>query len=251
MLCNSHLGINHMIEQLLAVQAKTNFIPTGPGPQEIIVGDTTDGYYGTLTSAEFYTPSELALEVGIKDAGGFPINEDTRWHKVIIDGKVLYHPFLPIRWGCPWDFLNAWSLVYGNKTITKFGKRFKVRLMTGWNPGETPVLQNYPLTGAEKSEFNRIIYRLTSEAPTGSNPNQFAQFTLLELGLHRANLSGMIATRYICQETFIGTGGVNMCLIRNGDNGIAATDQWTASLEANVVGQNQQNGWRPVLELIG
>ena len=219
----------------------------GPGPKDLIAGDLTDGYYGTLTSAEFITPQALADATLIGSAGGFTLNNDTRWHKFSIDGKVLYHPFLPIRWGVPWTLLNQYGLVIGTNIVTVQGARMKVRLMTGWNPGETPLLQNYPTTGAEKSEFNRMIYRISGEAPTSTNPGQFASYTLLELGLARSSISGHTEQRYLCQEFF----NTNQCLVRNGNNGISSTNQWTASLTQTAGSQNPENAWRPVLELIG
>ncbi|WDS62041.1 hypothetical protein [Pseudomonas phage D6] len=236
-----------MFEQLL-ISKKINLNPEGPGPSELIAGDETTGYYGTLTSAEFFTPTQLGQAVGIQDSG-FPVNEDTRWHKFALDGKILYHPFLPIRWGTPYDFLASYSLIgtegIGN-VITKFGKQFRVRLMKGANPGETPVAENYPTTNAMNSEFNRLIYRVVGEDPVKDNPGQFAAYTLMELGLARSSISGIPYQRYICQERV----GSNQCVIRNGNNGISGTGQWTELLIGSSASQNQENAWRPVLELL-
>lgn len=235
-----------MLEQLLTlVNPGPNRLPTGPGPTDIVAGDETDGYYGLLTSAEFITPANLVIACGTQESG-ILLNNDTRWHKAVIGGKVIYHPFLPIRFGYPWDFLHAYGMVYGTKIINIQGYQFKVRLMTGSNPGVF-VPENYPLGNADQSEFNRLIYRLTSEAPTGSNPNQFANYTLLELGLARSSISGQPSQRYICQER----NGSSQCVLRNMNNGISGTDQWTALSLWGTNTQEPQNAWRPVLELIG
>lgn len=232
-----------MLELLLQINKPSGSIPTGPGPQEIIVGDDVDGYYGTLNSAEFFTPTELASLCGVQDSG-FAINETTRWHKVIIDKKVLYHPFLPIRWGLPQAFLDSYGLVRGDATakrITKGGKTYIVRLMSGVNPGVTPVEGNVP-DNCEKSEYNRIIYRLTNAVPVDGLPNKFNTWSLDELGISR----GFTAGCYICKESLNGN-----AVIRNGDNGIQSTNQWTALVFRSATTQNSQNGWRPVLELVG
>uniref|UniRef100_A0AB39CCF3 Virion structural protein n=1 Tax=Pseudomonas phage RVTF4 TaxID=3236931 RepID=A0AB39CCF3_9VIRU len=223
----------------------------GPGPKDIIVGDETDGYYGTLTADEFFTGDELAIAVKT-ETSGFTINNNTDWVKVILDGKIIYMPKLPIRWGLPYDHLFGLGVI-GNETtpkvVEKFGKRFHVRLMTGTNPGTTPVPEEFPTTSADRSEFNRIIYRLTNSAPVTDMGLKFADFTLLELGLQPERGGGSPYQRIICQEAVSPT----ECVMRNGNNGIfpGAMDQWMSLQIVSRATQNQMNVWRPVLELLG
>lgn len=64
---------------------------SGPGPQSLIRGDWTLGYFGTCTPAQMFTPTTLNAQVPIPGTLASDASI-TAWHKFIRKGKILFIP---------------------------------------------------------------------------------------------------------------------------------------------------------------
>lgn len=89
----------------------------GPGPSNIIYGDYDLGFYGTLSSLDFITSSQLINALNFKTSAGgvLSIYEPTpTWLKYIRKGKVYYVPNTSIvNTGISFQHLYNNGLVYG------------------------------------------------------------------------------------------------------------------------------------------
>lgn len=231
-----------MIEQLLIVSNKRAAKDTGPGPVDLIAGDKTNGLYGTLSS-DFFTGSSLASACGIGTIGTL-INDSTRWIKAALDGKVVYWPMLPIRWGISWGEYNQRSLINQNKVVTLGKYRYIVRMFTASGGGYSNLNVPNNLTPTGGSDFNRLIYPVCSETPPGVTVTKMANYTLAELGMFGNPLPQGVC--FICQEN-----STNTYLQRNGGTGTSGDAPWY-SLQNGVNKdlKDQYRGWRPILELV-
>ena len=93
---------------------------------------TKSGFFGEVTSDEFITGNDLAVEIGL--INGHSYSNDTKWLKFIHDlngneQKILFVAKNPIRYAVSWNDLNTLGAVYGEKIITIKNNKFKVRLM--------------------------------------------------------------------------------------------------------------------------
>jgi len=82
---------------------------TGPGPQELMAGDWYRGYFGAISSADFFTNAELHTWVG----SGNLYNIAHQWHKFVFNGKILYYPERYIVSSLSWNTLYTAGVVYG------------------------------------------------------------------------------------------------------------------------------------------
>lgn len=221
-------------------------LPTGPGSDEPVAGDTAEGYMGTVSAADLFTAEDLADLVGL--TSGSLANNNTDWAKFIISDVVCFVPLLPIRGGISWDQLYDAGLVYGTdgpgpyyqnsavsqkKTVTKDGNNYKVRLMLGGetNPTNYPE-DSYSIPGGDSSsEWTRLMARI--------HDGTWDSFTLDELGIAWNSLGA----HTLCQETFASDNTARVFRgIHNGDIG------YCGSTDSGVT--DYLNGWRPILELI-
>lgn len=148
-----------MIEALLGIGKKGSkeYPNSGPGPITLQYGDETLGYFGTLTSAEMFTTTELANYLDLK---GSTYVDAPSWVKCFINGRILFTPTQRLRAGVSWnDLYNAGS-IYGDDTnglypvgggvkqdavVTKGPYAYRVRV---WGKGDTDpttmASTNYP-----------------------------------------------------------------------------------------------------------
>lgn len=82
---------------------------TGPGPQELKTGDWSRGYFGTVTSVDFFTNQELINWLGV----GSLYNITHFWYKFVLDGKILFFPDRYVGSGLSWNTLYAQGVLYG------------------------------------------------------------------------------------------------------------------------------------------
>src|SRR5690554_6845855 len=103
---------------------------TGPGPKELSAGTVAHGFYGEVSSEEFISYTDLALEVGL--SAGTPLT-DAGWLKFADGDKVLFVAKRPIRYRITMQDLKTRNVVDGSTEITIGEGRYRVRLMTGLN----------------------------------------------------------------------------------------------------------------------
>lgn len=209
---------------------------TGPGPQAIIKGDLTAGYYGLVTPTEFINGTALATAIGL--SSGIAQNSDLPWFKFSSQGKTLFIPQRTFRHTVSWVDVYLRGAVYGtattgrvnagtpvmqNRTITINGLVYKVRLMTG--DATDPGTRN-------GGEWNQLFIPLT-DTTWGSYVNSDFGAT--------SSQTGSITW---CQETKDGTPYLAQ---RRGWGGVADTATYYTDIGYKA-GSNV--GWRPVLELV-
>lgn len=117
-----------MLELLTSSSRKPgkSYPNSGPGPIVLEYGDEDLGYFGTLTSSEMFTATELLNHLDIK--GSSYIDSPT-WVKCFINGRILFTPTQRLVSGVIWSDLYKAGAVYGDRTV-------------GTYPPGDPVLQD-------------------------------------------------------------------------------------------------------------
>lgn len=132
-----------------------------PGSKDLMAGDMSAGYFGKVKANELFTGDEIANLCEVTD--GVSQFSNTDWLKLVIDEKIIFRPIKPIRTHISWNHLEDMDCIYGNKTVTKNGITYKVRLMKGANQdpagGTGGGVVRY-------SEWNRLLLPLSINAKT-------------------------------------------------------------------------------------
>lgn len=135
-----------------AILPLATLVDTGPGPTTLQNGTMEFGYFGKLTTAEFFTTA--GLNTAISGIPGFTTLGTliTYWRKLAHFGKILYVPDVPSHVvGSSMAPLAALNTLYGAGLLYGHGKTDKHSLITG-----TAVMQNKRVT-KDQYEF---IFRL-------------------------------------------------------------------------------------------
>jgi hypothetical protein len=215
------------------------------GGKRPIVSDGGVDWYGEVSAEEFITGDALASVLGL--AVGSPINQDSGWLNVGLDGIELYVAKKPFLHSVTWDQLANIGLINGDQTIVINNDTFKVRLLGGVAPGLRPTTQmGYDLPITHGSEWNRIIYRLVDRSLTQSGNTTaseephitFVPFTNVDLGMISNGGSSV-------------DGGITWCRESDGGNAVNRGRQgyshYRVYRKSDV---NRLYGWRPVLEKV-
>lgn len=90
----------------------------GAGPTDLLWGDSTIGYFGSLTSAEFADTFQILTGIGFtgSEASAFVWKTAPIWHKFIRNGKILYIPNSPLSQKLTWMDAAKKGAVYGTDT---------------------------------------------------------------------------------------------------------------------------------------
>jgi hypothetical protein len=159
------------------------------------------------------------------------------WLKFALDGKTLFIAKKPYRSSLSWGNLDAANIVMGGKTITINGLTYKVRLIKGANANPTPVgTQLYDPAGTENSEWNRLMYAVSANDPTG---RLWASYTDADLAINVSTSYNGRATW--CQES---SSTVTTDRVHRGSKGVTYFNHESSAFNSTVY------GWRPVLELV-
>lgn len=135
----------------------------------LLAGDETLGWYGEVAQADFTTIDILRNSVGL--INGDPVNSETTWLKLHVDGKVLYTPKLPILADVSYNDLVAADLALGDSIAFVDGRQYKLRLFKG-----ATINIITAQTGGVGSEWDRVFAAL--------NDGTFATFSEDDLGTH-------------------------------------------------------------------
>lgn len=90
---------------------------TGPGPQEIALGNWFQGYFGIIEQVDLLTSADLVGKFGVGNVSSTAI----RWHKFAYMGKVLYIPSAIVAIGVSWNALYNKGLVFGVNDVGPTG----------------------------------------------------------------------------------------------------------------------------------
>lgn len=155
----------------------------GPGPRDLIWGDSQFGYYGTVSSIDFVSPADLAY---LNPNAPFypPANPIPLWTKWIRRGKILYVPTSPCNISITYTTLYSNGLVFGTddngpyqptgiapanqlKIFTRGFDRFIVRMPSGTDDRNNPsftIPSPSPDSLRRYSEVADLIYPSLSQS---------------------------------------------------------------------------------------
>lgn len=238
-------------------------LPYGPGPQELVAGDMTAGYFGEVSAGEFYSGDRLAFEMGVTE--GVLQNSNAGWLKFAREGKVLFVAKQSFMHSVSWDHLYARGIVYGTNddgksprgtpvnqytTVEHGGNRFIVRLLTG--AGADPFPESDPLFFTDDmpqmnigggSEWNDLIYRVHTDVPTDDGTRHGG----LQVGANWATFSNaelnMSGNGRACWTQEMSDSNSSHRAYRGRDD-LAYFNRTTASNAGSLT------SWRPCLELV-
>ena len=253
---------------------------TGHGNQTLKAGDWDLGYFGTVTSAEFITPSSLISRFGI--VGTAVAQDNMGWMKVVYKGKVLLFPNRAILRDVKYTDLYNAGIVYGTndngiavpngstatnqyKPFVLDGTTYIPRLFKGLPTDNAVTIKlvmnaNHTMLAADpgRNEWDDVIGAIAAAAPRWPNDTDYCQFGALpEFGDILAGQ--MVGT--LCQQT---SGNANIPIrgSRNGNSKLFVTawSGFTLPGATNNTGQDFAestatsativNAWRPVLEVL-
>ncbi|QEM41735.1 hypothetical protein [Pseudomonas phage vB_PaeM_PS119XW] len=216
-----------MIEILLSVnskRAKPSVLPT-----ELIAGDSSLGYYGIVTAADFIGAEQM------NDVHGFsgnpygtrmPDQTDVDWLMFSLNDRKLLVATKTIRHSMAFNQLEAAINSFNTNTSKVKDIDCKIVYLSGGASG-SPA----------NSEWGQLMYRVSANDPTGTF---WENLSNEDLGfVHPSNLGIWTWT-----PTNGNTGSPRFKVLRGGPNGVTGWGQNAPSQP------NTGYGWRPVLELI-
>lgn len=191
-----------------------------PGPQALVGGDETLGFYGEAVSGDLIDGETLATETGF--TAGTPYYTDTSWLKFALDGKTLFVAKKPVRHSLSWNQLNAANLIHGDTVLDWQGRTYRVRVLTGGDADPASTVGG---------EWNQLMYRVHVDGPVDTHWETYTN-SQIHIGSTRT------ARATFCQERT-----VNGEVVARGTS-ITYFNTPPASRGSDAF------GWRPVLELI-
>lgn len=220
---------------------------TGIGSTDLLAGDSTYGYYGTVSPSEAATVNEVIAASGLAvgetvNSGDYPFE----WHKVTVGGKTLLVPNRGIRHTLSWNDLYMAGLVYNSTgygevvpaavdsaavqdtSITIDGYVYGIRLMTGAETNPTTMDDGGDTTISASSEWIKVFEPLTD--------GTWGNYTESELGLTGLNNSSGLGYTWL-QET-------------KGNNAVLRGRSGIELFLTRPIGDTSSRIWRPVLELM-
>ena len=185
-------------EELEGSLYKAEATGVGPSVASLQYDPITDtGYYGEVSSAQFYTGTQISTATGV--TSGTLQNDAEGWLKFYWHGQVLFIAKKTYRHSISWDSINAANAVYGvnlgsagKKTITHSGgTKYDVKLMKG------AIKDPSPASGGGR-QWNELLYRVCTGTETGQIGANWASFAPnTDLGINSSN-----GSYTWCQEVY-------------------------------------------------
>lgn len=186
-------------EELEGSLYKAEATGVGPSVASLQYDPITDtGYYGEVTSAQFYTGTQISTATGV--TSGTLQNDTGGWLKFYWHGQVLFIAKKTYRYNLSWDSINSANAVYGvnlgstgKKTITHSGSstKYDVKLMKG------AIKDPSPNSGGGR-QWNELLYRVCTGTETGQVGVNWAGLTpSTDLGINSGN-----GSYTWCQEVY-------------------------------------------------
>lgn len=186
-------------EELEGSLYKAEATGVGPSVESLQYDPITDtGYYGEVTSAQFYTGTQISAATGV--TSGALQNDTEGWLKFYWHGQVLFIAKKTYRYGLSWDNINSANAVYGinlgsagKKTVTHSGSstKYDVKLMKG------AIKDPSPASGGGR-QWGELLYRVCTGTETGQIGANWASLDPnTDLGINNSN-----GSRSWCQEVY-------------------------------------------------
>lgn len=210
----------------------------GPSVASLQYDPITDtGYYGEVTSAQFYTGTQISTATGV--TSGTLQNDTEGWLKFYWHGQVLFIAKKTYRYNLSWDNINSASSIFGvnlgstgKKTITHSGSStsYDVKLMKG------AVKDPSPATSPGR-QWNELLYRVCTGTETGEIGSNWAELSpSTDLGINSSN-----GSYTWCQEVY------QPNIAGRVDRGGGSLSGFGSSASS---GTSAYYGWRPCLALV-
>lgn len=224
-------------EELEGSLYKAEATGVGPSVASLQYDPITDtGYYGEVSSAQFYTGTQISTATGV--TSGTLQNDTEGWLKFYWHGQVLFIAKKTYRYGLSWDNINSANAVYGvnlgstgKKTITHAsGTKYDVKLMKGATKDPSPA-------SSPGRQWNELLYRVCTGTETGEIGANWATLNpSTYLGINSGNGS-YSWTQEVYQPNTAGRVG-------RGAGSLSRFTYDTSSATDALV------GWRPCLALV-
>lgn len=222
----------------------------GAGPTDLVYGDMSMGFFGTLTYKDLFTSQELMTLVNLNPAYIVGTGLLT-WYKFARNGKILYAPSTPLSTAYAFNGIYGAGLVFGTNDngvwsptsitptnqrtiVSKDGNDFIVRLPTGVDDRNNPDRVSTAGGSRRYSEVADLFYSLLNIQPPLSP--RLPKFALLGTGGLFNNSNAF------CQE--FGASGKGYCLVGSGGTE-AGTLEVYKELATTLAG-----AFVPILELV-
>ena len=161
----------------------------GPSVASLQYDPITDtGYYGEVTSAQFYTGTQISTATGV--TAGTLQNDTEGWLKFYWHGQVLFIAKKTYRYAVSWDSINTANSVYGvnlgssgKKTVAHAGSstNYDVKLMKGATKDPSP-------DSSPGRQWNELLYRVCTGTETGEIGANWATLNpSTDLGINSGN----------------------------------------------------------------
>lgn len=210
----------------------------GPSAASLQYDPITDtGYYGEVSSAQFYTGTQVSTACAV--TSGTLQNDTEGWLKFYWHGQVLFIAKKTFRYSLSWDQINTANAIYGvnlgstgKKTITHSGSStsYDVKLMKGAVKDPSPA-------NGDGRQWNELLYRVCAGTETGEIGANWATFNpSTDLGINSGN-----GSYTWCQEVYQPSATAR---VFRGYDSLSYFSNYTSSSAGAGL------GWRPCLALV-
>ncbi|QVW28665.1 putative virion structural protein [Erwinia phage pEa_SNUABM_8] len=213
---------------------------SGPGPKQLLHGDSLMGYFGRVSEKDLYTHSEL-FTLLLNGTAASAASGTEGWYKFFCQGAVIYLPVTPMASGVSWSMLYNAGIVYGVDGVGSY-------------PMSPSVSQAKILTKDTTSD-GRIYLRPKLPTASKADPMSTATGSLSASELSGSVLDMMMKVRDGTWESNTYAGWTNWVQMLNSVQGQTQNNKLVTMLgqsAANVSKTTAGAGyyWWPVLELV-
>lgn len=210
----------------------------GPSVASLQYDPITDtGYYGEVTSDQFYTGTQISTATGV--TSGTLKNDTEGWLKFYWHGQVLFIAKKTYRYSISWDSINTANAVYGvnlgstgKKTITHSGSStsYDVKLMKGATKDPLPA-------SSPGRQWNELLYRVCTGTETGEIGANWATLNpSTDLGINSGSGSYTWTQEVYLSDT--------AARVTRGNSSLSYLNNFLSS------DTNTALGWRPCLSYV-
>lgn len=211
--------VNALDEIPGSVLPMARYLDTGPGPKELVRGNWEWGFFGTLTTSEFLSNTDLTTVMTF----GSAYNALSGWYKLACQGKVIYVPNSVPRYfngGTPLADLNA---IYAAGALYGTGDNGKPYAgLTG--AIATPVPQNKKLVYGSYEFYFRLPKGAATLGTDQAIPYSTGGTPVYEVGFSEASMIASLNANWTGYTQYI-VKRLAPCKLygNNGTSGITGT----------------------------